>query len=110
MLAVLGSDMDGHLHTAHGGVAATLLDEALGTLAGIHKTPGKSIYTAFLHVDYRKPVPTPGPILIRAVFNSGKSAKRKICVDATLESGDGIIYSAAESLFIEVERKHSAKI
>lgn len=101
--------MDGHLHTAHGGVAATLLDEALGTLAGIHKEPGVSIFTGFLHVDYKKPVPTPSLILIRARLNEVKSAKRKIFVEATLESGEGDVYTKAESLFVEVERKHSHK-
>jgi acyl-coenzyme A thioesterase PaaI-like protein len=47
--------MDGHLYTAHGGVAATLLDEAMGNVGGIHKTPGRSIFTAFMHVNYKKP-------------------------------------------------------
>lgn len=106
IIAALGSGMDGHLHTAHGGVAATLIDEALGTLAGIHKEPGVSIFTGYLHVNYKKPVPTPSVILIRARLNGKKSAKRKIYVDATLESGDGVVYTSAESLFLEVERKH----
>jgi thioesterase superfamily protein 4 len=109
VIASLGPGMDGHLHTAHGGVAATLLDEALGTLAGIHKEPGKSIFTGFIHVDYKKPVPTPGVILIRACLNGKKSANRKIFVEATLESGEGVVYSRAESLFVEVERKHKHK-
>jgi hypothetical protein len=58
VLVVLGSGMDGHLHTAHGGVAATLLDEAMGTIGGIHKSPGKATFTAFMHVGYKKPLPT----------------------------------------------------
>jgi thioesterase superfamily protein 4 len=109
VLATLGGGMDGHLHTAHGGVAATLLDEAMGTLAGIHKEPGKSIFTAYMRVDYKKPVPTPSVILIRVTLDA-KSATRKIFVNATIESGEGIVYTGAEALFLEVERKHRPKI
>lgn len=67
VLVVLGSGMDGHLHTAHGGVAATLLDEAMGTIGGIY-------------------------------------------IGATLEDGNGTVFTAAEALFLEVERKPRPKI
>jgi acyl-coenzyme A thioesterase THEM4 len=110
ILTSMGSDMDGHLHTAHGGVSATLLDEAMGTLAGIHKEPGKAIFTAYMHVDYKKPVPTPSTFLIRVRFDPKRSAKRKIFVEAILENGDGVVYTRAEALFLEVERKPRPKI
>jgi thioesterase superfamily protein 4 len=109
VLASLGGGMDGHLHTAHGGVAATLLDEAMGMLAGIHKQPGRSIFTAYMHVDYKKPVPTPSVILIRVSLDP-KSATRKIFVKATLESGEGVVYTGGDALFLEVERKHGPRI
>jgi thioesterase superfamily protein 4 len=106
ILLALGPDMDGHLNTAHGGVAALMLDEAMGTMAGMHKEPGKAIFTAYMHVDYKKPVPTPSVCLIRVTFDSKRSAKRKIYVNASLENGDGVVYTTAESLFLEAERKH----
>jgi thioesterase superfamily protein 4 len=109
VFAALGGDMDGHLNTAHGGVAATLLDEAMGSLAGIHKEPGKSIFTAYMRVDYKKPVPTPSFILIRITLDP-KSATRKIFVNGTIESGNGVVYTGGEALFLEVERKHRPKI
>ncbi|KAF2432602.1 hypothetical protein EJ08DRAFT_122991 [Tothia fuscella] len=107
VIAELGEGgLDGHLHTAHGGVTASLIDEALGSLAGIHKTPGKSIFTAYMKIDYKKPVPTPSTVLFRVKLN-GKSAARKIYCDAWLENGqDGAVYTTAESLFLETERKH----
>jgi thioesterase superfamily protein 4 len=109
VLIVLGSGMDGHLHTAHGGVAATLLDEAMGTVAGIHKTPGRSIFTAFMHVDYKKPLPTPSVVMIKAKLDP-RSRGRKLYIRATLEDGTGTIFTAAEALFLEVERKPRPKI
>lgn len=110
ILLALGPDMDGHLNTAHGGVAALMLDEAMGTIAGIHKEPGKAIFTAYMHVDYKKPVPTPSVCLIRVTFDTTRSVKRKIYVNATLESGEGIVFTTAESLFLETERKHGPKM
>lgn len=109
-LIELGSALDGHLHTAHGGVAASLLDEAMGTVGGIQKESGKSQFTAYLHVDYRKPLPTPGMICIKAKLDGEKSLGRKIFITATLESGDGIVYNEANGLFLETERHHKAKL
>ena len=104
VLIALGSGLDGHLHTAHGGVAATLLDEAMGTVAGNHKTPSKSIFTAFMHVDYKKPLPTPSVVMSKAKLDP-RSSGRKLYVRATLEDGNGTVFMAAEALFLEVERK-----
>lgn len=109
-LIALGSALDGHLHTAHGGVAAALLDEAMGTIGGIHKERGKSQFTAFLHVNYRKPLPTPGMICIRARLDAEKSKGRKMYITASLESGDGVVYNDANGLFLETERKHKSKL
>lgn len=109
VLAMLGSGMDGHLHTAHGGVAATLLDEAMGTLAGIHKTPGKPIFTAFIHVDYKNPLPTPRAVMIKAALDA-RSGGRKLYIRATIEDGNGTIFSAAEALFLEVPWKSRPKL
>lgn len=110
ILLALGPDMDGHLNTAHGGVSALMLDEAMGTMAGMHKEPGKAIYTAYMHTNYKKPVPTPSVCLIRVTFDATRSAGRKLYINASLESGTGIIYTTAESLFLEAERKHGPKI
>lgn len=109
VLIVLGSGMNGHLHTAHGGVAATLLDEAMGIVAVIHKTPGRLVFTAFMHVDYKKPLPTPSVAMIKAKLDP-RSCGRKLYIRATLEDGNGTIFTAAEALFLEVERKPRPKI
>lgn len=70
--------LSGHPKTAHGGVIATLFDEAMSHLIEAHVTalnPARSstdprerdaIYTAQLNVRYRKPVYTPGLLVIRS--------------------------------------------
>jgi hypothetical protein len=67
--------LSGHPKTAHGGVIATLFDEAMSHTVESHLsalTPGTdsrardSIYTAQLNVRYRKPVYTPGLLVIRS--------------------------------------------
>lgn len=109
ILLALGPDMDGHLNTAHGGVSATMLDEAMGTMAAMHKEPGTAIFTAYLHTNFKKPVPTPSTCLIRVTFDAKRSAGRKLYVNASLESGTGVVYTTAESLFLDA-RKNGPKI
>lgn len=110
VLLALGPDVDGHLNTAHGGISALILDEAMGRLASIHKEDGKMIFTAYMHVNYEKPIPTPGIFMIRVSFDAKRSAKRKIYVNATLESDKGIVYTTGEALFLETEQKHSSNL
>ncbi|QDS77730.1 hypothetical protein FKW77_004437 [Venturia effusa] len=110
ILLALGPDMDGHLHTAHGGVSALMLDEAMGTMAGLHKKPGKAIFTAYMNTNYKKPVPTPSVCLIRVTFDAKRSAGRKLYVNASLENGTGVVYTTAEAMFLEAERHHGPKI
>ncbi|EED21713.1 thioesterase family protein [Talaromyces stipitatus ATCC 10500] len=67
--------LSGHPRTAHGGVIATLFDEAMSHTIEAHLSlsPKPStvtrerdaIYTAQLNVRYRKPVYTPGLLVIR---------------------------------------------
>jgi acyl-coenzyme A thioesterase PaaI-like protein len=75
--------LSGHPKTAHGGVIATLFDEAMSHVIEAHllaSNPSRSstdpqerdaqerdaIYTAQLNVRYRKPVYTPGLLVIRS--------------------------------------------
>ncbi len=104
MIAELGSGMNGHLHTAHGGLAAVLLDEVMGLAASIHKTPKKSIFTAYMHVNYRKPLPTPNMICLRSRIEK-RSEGRKIFVRGSVEDGStGVVFVDSDALFLEVER------
>ena len=102
-LIELGQGLDGHPHRAQGGIAATILDEVAGIIGYMHKAPGKPVVTAYMHVNYRKTMPTPGLILAKAHMDGTRSGGRKILVTASLEDGHGTVFTEAEVLFIEVE-------
>lgn len=78
LVSMSAPGLSGHPKTAHGGVIATLFDEAMSHLIEAHVSaldPARSstdprerdaIYTAQLDVRYRKPVYTPGLLVIRS--------------------------------------------
>jgi acyl-coenzyme A thioesterase PaaI-like protein len=79
----------------HGGVVATLLDEAMAhaTLAG-----GVRAVTARLEVRFRKAVPVGPPLLLE-----GKIVRRRgkmLDALATLSGEDGTLYAEGSSRFI----------
>ncbi|KAE9980525.1 hypothetical protein EG328_000261 [Venturia inaequalis] len=110
ILLALGPDVDGHLNTAHGGVSALMLDEAMGNMALMHTEPGTPVFTTYMHTTYKKPVPTPSVLLLRATFDGKRSAGRKLYINASLESGTGVVYTTAEALFLEARGKDGPKI
>jgi acyl-coenzyme A thioesterase THEM4 len=103
VILTFGSGMDGHAGIVHGGLIATVMDEILLLLAGLHKEPYGSGYTAYLKVDYKKPVPTPGTVLARALLESRSSGK-KGWLKGSLEDGVGGVFATAECLVIGVLR------
>ncbi|KAF4612545.1 hypothetical protein G7Y89_g15588 [Cudoniella acicularis] len=98
----LGSGVNGHHDTCHGGFVSVLLDEACGN-AVLWETPDdKATMTAYLRVDYKKPVRTPGKILCRASVE--RKEGKKVWVKGSLEDGTGTVYATAETLFIATEQ------
>lgn len=53
-----------------------------------------------LNTNYKKPVPTPGVVLCTASWV--KQDRNKIYVNATIEDGQGKVYTMGEGMFIEV--------
>ncbi|KAF2104909.1 hypothetical protein NA57DRAFT_71110 [Rhizodiscina lignyota] len=98
-----GSGLNGHPKLLHGGTVAAVMDEVITYLGGRHNSPGMSGYTAFLKVDYKKPIPTPCTVLLRVIME-GRSAGRKQWLRGTLEDGNGVILATGESLVVEVPK------
>jgi acyl-coenzyme A thioesterase PaaI-like protein len=96
-LVSLGSDLNGHEDVLHGGVIATLLDEALG--AGIDAP----CFTAYLNVAFKQPVKTPGVVLLRSRVMRREG--RKVWMDGRLEDGMGTVLASAEGLFVRIVAK-----
>ena len=78
----------GHVH---GGLVAAMFDELLGFA---QLSPG---FTAYLHVNYRKPTPLNAPLSLRAWVESTEGRKR--LVRGECHAGD-LLLSDAEGLFI----------
>lgn len=98
----IGSGLNGHVDICHGGVVSSIFDEVLGVAAISARPKDESIMTAYLKVDYKEPVRTPGVLLCRAWVE--KSEGRKTLGRATMENGLGVVLATGEALFVVVER------
>ena len=81
----------------HGGVIATLLDEAMSKA---NRQFGILAMTRQMEVEYLKPVPLNTPIRITAQHRS--AAGRKHHCEAEIASEDGIILARGRALFIAI--------
>lgn len=99
-LLKLGSGLNGHIDTCHGGFVSLMLDEVMGVVADYEKATGTGSMTASLKVDYKRPVKTPGIVLCRAIVT--KREGRKLWATGTVEDGRGTVLAQGEGLFLEV--------
>lgn len=109
-LISLGSGLDGHLNTMHGGMLSAILDETMGLTVMLHyteHTPNpdqrQSLYTVKLITTYRAAVPTPGDVLVKSWVTRREGRKfysrGQICNQA------GMVMTEAEGLWVEGKKK-----
>ena len=92
------------LNTLHGGIQATLIDEAGGWL--ISRKFQTSAMTTNLNVKYKSPAPITGTLEIRARL---KEQKRSfVILDITL-SANGTVCSTAEAIYYCFPREKAEK-
>ncbi|KAE8142290.1 HotDog domain-containing protein [Aspergillus pseudotamarii] len=97
----LGPDLCGFQDTAHGGVLAALLDEALGLCAEATELVSKGdtrLYTAGLEISYRSPVYAPSVAMIKTWVT--KRQGRKWFLEAQVLDQDGVVKVEAKTLYI----------
>ncbi|KAF2813849.1 uncharacterized protein BDZ99DRAFT_459602 [Mytilinidion resinicola] len=108
----LGTGVNGHPDVCHGGFVATMMDEVMGVLltinlerASIWKRgePTIGLFTAYIKVNYKRPVPTPSVVLATARFE--KKEGKKAWVVGTIEDGMGVVYATGEALFVQPKGK-----
>lgn len=97
----LGSGLDGHEGFCHGGSLSTAMDQTMGTLARAY--PNTHPYTKYLHINFEKPLRTPGAVLCRVWL--ARIDGRKLWVSGRMEDGQGDLYVTAEALFVNVGPK-----
>ena len=83
----------------HGGILATLLDEAMA-----QRLRFSDIFavTATISVRYRRPAPTAGVLIVEGMLVSEKS--RTIQCRARVRGEDGLLYAEAEGTCVRMRR------
>jgi acyl-coenzyme A thioesterase PaaI-like protein len=108
-LAVQFQGPPGH---AHGGIIATMLDEAMSK-ANRHRNI--TAMTRHMSIDYLRPVPLESPLVLEGWSESdlASSSGRTQRCSAELRSADGTVLASATGIFIQVTaealRRHKAK-
>jgi len=99
-LPIVASTFDGHPGNLHGGIIATLLDEAMSKAL---RALGRRTMTRKLEAEYLRPVNSGIPLRIegRVVRNE----RRKYWAEAAILNADGIVLAQGKGLFIEVPPK-----
>jgi len=96
---VLAQPYQGYPGIVHGGIVASMLDEAAGrSLMG--EDPPRFMFTARLDVRYRKNVPVGQPL--RLVGKAGKDHGRMATAKSELYNAEGVLLAEAEALLVEV--------
>jgi uncharacterized protein (TIGR00369 family) len=99
-LPVVASAFDGHPGNLHGGIIATLLDEAMSKAL---RALGRRTMTRKLETEYLRPVPSGAPLRIEG--RVVRSERRKHWAEAAILNADGVVLAQATGLFIEVTPK-----
>lgn len=112
---LLGSDLNGYPGILHGGIVATLLDEATGLLLSLNGHVGDAStreakdaqpgpVTAYLNTRFLQPVVTPGAVLVTARMLEVKE-NRKWRIEGVVRDGEGTVLAEAEALYIRPRAK-----
>lgn len=94
----LGRSVCGHDGIVHGGMLATVCDEALARTA-MYNLPGKIGVTARLEIDYRKPTMANQFIVLETQLVEQKG--RKAVVKGTMKDVDGQLLLECRAIFVE---------
>jgi acyl-coenzyme A thioesterase PaaI-like protein len=93
----LGPDYEGLGGVVHGGILATLFDEAMAWCLYRHR---RMVYvTAKMDQRFRSPVPTGEPLVVEAWIMEG-STDRRVRVAATVASLEGTTLAEGTGLFL----------
>ncbi|KAK4941517.1 hypothetical protein LTR10_018535 [Elasticomyces elasticus] len=99
-----GSGMNAHPGLLHGGAIATILDSTMGNAVGQQIAELQSIFTVALNITYKKPVSTPGTVLVRSWITKIEGA-RKVWVHGVIESGVGEVHALADGMWLITKAK-----
>ena len=96
----------GYPGITHGGISATLLDEAMTWAATVYKKTFH--YAGEVNVRYRKPVPTDEEIIIRASVTD--TMKKILLTSGQIETRDGTLLASAKGKYYPLSEEQDAVI
>ena len=106
---VVPEHFQGYPGVVHGGIVASLVDEALGRVhMGSDPDNPRFMFTAKLTVNYRKNVPTSQPI--RVVAHASNSKKRTATSVAKIYGPSGDLLAEAEAILVNVPEQVLAEV
>jgi uncharacterized protein (TIGR00369 family) len=100
---VVASAFEGHAGYLHGGIIATMLDEAMSKAV---RAQGSTSMTRNMEVDYLLPVPSEA--LLRIEGRVVRHERRKHWAEARIVNEKGIALAESKGLFIEVPSRKPA--
>ena len=100
-----GDGLNAHPGLLHGGVIACILDSSLGAAVGVtmqQHTSGKGFiyFTIQLNTSYKKPVRTPGTVMVQSWVTKTESEGRKVWAKGVISSEGGVVHAEAEGLWL----------
>ena len=102
-LPTVADTFEGPQGFLHGGVIATLLDEAMSKAV---RAQGLTAMTRQMEVDYLRPVHSATPLRIEGRLM--RSEERKHWTEARILSAQGSVLATAKGLFVEVRPSRMA--
>jgi uncharacterized protein (TIGR00369 family) len=100
-LPTVGPAFDGHPGYLHGGIIATLLDEAMSKAV---RARGHVSMTRKIEIEYLRPVPSNAPLRIEGRVT--RSERRKHWAETHILNEEGRVLAEAKGLFVEVSPKN----
>jgi acyl-coenzyme A thioesterase PaaI-like protein len=94
----LGSEFGGPPGHAHGGIIATILDEAMGKA---NKLRGRIALTRRMQIDYLRPVPLGRRLIVEGWARSARG--RVLYNHAELRSPEGVVLARSRGKFIAID-------
>lgn len=104
-LPTVTNAFEGHPGYLHGGVIATLLDEAMSKAT---RAKGLVTMTRKLEVEYLKPVPS--GTQLRVEGRVVKSEGRRHWLEAAIHNAEGTVLAEGKGFFVEVKKSADGNI
>ncbi|EQK97646.1 thioesterase family protein [Ophiocordyceps sinensis CO18] len=106
----IGEGLCGYEGVLHGGMAATMMDETLGSINELNKALAKadtlydaSSVTAALNITFRRPIPVQGEVCVTAWVEGIRG--RKTNMKCELTGPDGEVLALATSIWVALKSK-----